>query len=177
MDTLNDDCILYICKFLNTQEKIQLLSTCKRFYNLIEFKNDVVVYNKQTKKWVKKYKSKIEIQSLKTGLTKVHRINLSDKQLSSFNTRIIYNELDLSVNYLKIWPNLSNNIIWLDLSHNKLWNCCIANNNMNQLQHLNLENNCIKYISPEIENLQHLKYLNLAWNQIKNIPKCNTKRK
>ena len=108
MDALNDDCILYICKFLNTQEKIQLLSTCKRFYNLIEFKNDVVVYNKQTKKWVKKYKPLLIFHSTKNiNCYKIYELILYMRNLSylpNFDTTFI-TKLDISANNFSTIPN------------------------------------------------------------------------
>lgn len=187
MDTLVDDCILHICTFLSTQDKIQLYQVCKRFYKLIEFKNDIVLYKKKNRRWIQKYKPMIILKrkdqngykqpSVKSRIDyKVYELRLNARNLTilpTFDTKYI-TRLNLSGNMFTIIPNEIFEIPTLQsLKMNS--NYCITSipdgiGKLHNLKVLSLSCNNISFISDAIGQCIHLQTLNLSLNNIQTLP-------
>lgn len=168
MEHLNDDCLIYITKYLSFQDKIIFIQTCKKFYTLYPYifnEGDPVEYRDDQTKWLRKYKPKIL-------LTKI-----SKKILAM--TSIIPNihTLDLHKLRIKVVPESIFELTNLQFLYLGETNIRIIPSNickLTKLQHLDLSYNRIKDFSPCC-NLPNLQTLYLCWNKITQIPDeiCN----
>lgn len=162
MDSLNDDCILYICTFLSTPDKIQFYQACKRFYKLIEFKNDVILYKKNNRKWIQKYKPLIILV----------RKDSNEYKQPSVKSKIDYKvyELRLNIRNLTMLPTFDTKYLTrLNLSGNEFTTIPDEICNISTLQSLKMNSNHITNIPDDIGKLRNLKTLSLSCNNISSI--------
>jgi Leucine-rich repeat (LRR) protein len=182
MDTLNDDCILYMTTFLSFQDKMSFIQTCKKFYIISQhiFKHDIIEYNKRMNyNWLKMYKPKIQLlKNFKVlpPLECVHEIQLHNNLYKSINFSAIGNmnnlqELTITRSHLKFIPKeISDlpNLTHLSMHSNIIKDFKVVCN-LPKLTFLNLSYNHIQKIPDEIDNLTNLKTLKLGFNSINTI--------
>ena len=187
MEKLNNDCILYICQFLSIRDKIQLFQVCKRFYSLIQFKNDIVMYTKTNRHWIIKYEPCIILHKKIKRLShfnnqlkcnvffKLHALKLESCRLTKLPrmNKMYITNLNVSTNYFINIPSVifeMTNLQILQMDVNKINHLPDAIGKLTNLQHLSLSCNKITTISPCIDKCIHLKILDLSLNQINELP-------
>lgn len=191
MDKLNIDCLIYISKFLSFRDKINLIKTSKKMYELrfFIFKDDLVDYEDNNTKWLKICKPKIRLTRLNkrilsttsifknivvlfsfthkfdgyipTGVLEL--VNLTSLTIASANIRFIPKEIE------KLQK-----LTHLNLSGNQIVDCTPCFSCVN-LTILDLSDNKIEHLPDEIQNTSHLTELYLYWNRLKCIPNAINK--
>jgi Leucine-rich repeat (LRR) protein len=177
MDSLNNDCILYICKFLNTRDKINFIQTCKQYYNLGRclFKNDCVQIFNENQYWIHKYKPKILSNQfhIASFIKHVHHLDLSCQNINSIpKIHFTYFSIDISMNKLTTFPNLSNSVVCLDISRNNI-QVIKSISHLQNLKYLNISHCNLKKLPSDILQLSNLDTLIYHHNELTNIPNLN----
>jgi Leucine-rich repeat (LRR) protein len=182
MKQLNNDCLIYIAKFLSFRDKIAFIQTCKQVYNLHPYifkDGDLVEYRDDNTKWLKKYKPKIKLTKISKKILamtsivpNIHTLDLHGLRLNIIpesifelvNLKFLY----LSQTNIRIIPNDISKLTHLQhlgLSGNRIKDfspCC----SISKLQTLYLCHNKITEIPDKICNLTNLQKLNLEFNSI-----------
>jgi Leucine-rich repeat (LRR) protein len=174
MESLNNDCILYICTFLNTRDKINFIQTCKQYYNLgiHIFKNDCVQVFKENQYWIQKYKPKILSNQFQLPLfiKHVHNLDLCCQNIKYIpKIHFTYFSFDISMNKLSTFPTLSNSIVCLNISHNNI-QVIKSISYLQNLKYLNISHCNLKELPSDISQLYNLDTLICHHNEIENIP-------
>lgn len=179
MEQLNNDCLIYIAKFLSFRDKIAFIQTCKQVYNLHPyiFKDEIVLYTKRNRNWILKYKSNIILnKKIKIHQQfKVKSLSLEHKKLykfPKFNTNFI-TSLVLNYNNFTAIPHQVfelTNLSRLEMNSNLI--TCIPHEicNLTKLKYLFLKSNQITDLSSSIKYCTQLEELYLTHNLISNLP-------
>ena len=110
MNQLNNDCLLYITKYLSFQDKISFIKTCITFYKLgiYIFKNELILYNDKNQHWIDKYKPIIQVKTKKVKnipFKSIYYLDLSNTNVQKIpKTSFKYFELDVSCNKITKIP-------------------------------------------------------------------------
>lgn len=157
MELLPNELILSICKQLDFQDKISMMKTCKRFYNLIhEIMISISISNT----------SYIDESIIK--FSNLKHLNLYNSCITKFPTSFKYLErleyLNVCNTNLETLVNLPNNIVHLDISSNNLK--CIPQSVLNLTKLNILECSWNNFNSIECLYNLNLTYLNVAHNNI-----------
>jgi Leucine-rich repeat (LRR) protein len=160
MDTLADELILYICKYLNTQDKLSVIKTCKKIYNL---KSEILT--------TMCLSSITRVDSSISNFCNLKCIDLYNSSIdelpTSFETLIHLQSLNLCHTRIKVVSNLPRNLLYLDISDND-FNCIPSSIiHLDKLQSLTCSWNNID----DIECLHNLNVieLNISHNDITSI--------
>lgn len=177
MDSLNNDCILHICTFLNTRDKINFIQTCKQYYNLgiYLFKNDSVRVFEENQYWLQKYKPKIVSNQfqLPSFIKHVHHLDLFCQNIKYIpKMHFTYFSINISMNKLTTFPNLSNSIVCLNISHNSI-QVIKSVSHLHHLKYLNISHCDLKELPSDILQLYNLDTLVCHHNEIKYLPDFN----
>ena len=156
MDTLFDDIILYICKYLNTRDRLSFIQTCKTFYNLKCDVMDIMKFSHKEQsictmciknvcqytklKYLDLYNSSIKnLPQSFTNLIHLQYLNLCNTGIDNFSNlpvNLVY--LNISNNNLRIIPNeilQLFNLSHLDCSSNDLQSIdCLSNTNLTVIE-------------------------------------------
>lgn len=168
MEQLNEDCLIYITKFLSFQDKIAFIKTCKKIYNLHSyiFKNgELVEYRDDRTKWLRKYKPRIRLTKMSKKILGMTSIipNIHTLDLHGINLKIVPQSIFELVHLQFLYLSQTNiRIIPIDICK------------LTKLQHLGLSGNRIEDFSPCC-SLPKLHTLWLCYNKITHIPDeiCN----
>lgn len=179
MEQLNDDCLIYIAKFLSFRDKISFIQTCKKIYNLHSFifKNELILYTKHNRNWILKYKSNItlekkikihpefKVKSLRWEHKKIYKF---PKFNTSFITSLILNYNNFTEIPRQVFE--LTNLSKLEMNSNLI--TCIPHEicNLTKLKCLFLKSNQIHIVSSNIKYCTQLEELYLTHNLISNLP-------
>lgn len=187
MESLNDDCILYMVQFLTFNDKISLIQTCKRIYNLAVcmFKTESVLYDNEGRNlhWIKKYNPEIEVyttlddlKNTSNNIPRVYKLSICGQDLTKLDTSLIDNiqfkELDLDCNKLDFIPTLftsSTMLTRLDMMANNISIIPESIKYLSNLKILSLPHNHIKKFPKEMVELKNLEILIMYKNKIRDI--------